>query len=263
MFKNMRSSLPVFLQLLYSDFLVFKPSYKGRLFDFFLYVAITVFVMGRLLTKLGMHKGFGMFTAATCVAAAGMFEIYPRAAVLVADITGNRVISYDTTLPIPSWLAVARVGISDALRIITLSIFAFPFALPFVWNEFDLALFSPFWFLALLFSSAMLFGFFGVALATMVPDMNQLEPMWVRVIFPLWTLGCFQFTWHVLHEAYPWLAYLMLLNPFVYPMEGMRAVILGQAGSLPMWLCFAMTVFFTIVCGWIGVRGIMRRLDAV
>ena len=255
--------MPVFGQLLYSDILIFKPSYKGRLFDFFLYVSITVFVMGRLLTKLGMSADFGIFTAATGVAVAGLFEIFPRAMVLVGDLTGNKIISYDMTLPLPSWMAVVRVGVSDAIRCFALSIFAFPFALPFIWQEFNSALFSPFWFVALSIINALLFGFFGVFLANMVPTMSQLESMWVRVIFPLWTLGCFQFTWKILYETYPFFAYVMLFNPFTYPMEGMRAAVLGQAGSLPMWLCFSATAFFTLVYGFLGVRGILKRLDAV
>lgn len=263
MLKKIISSLPVFGQLLYSDILVFRPSYLGRLFDFFLYVAITVFVMGRLLTKLGMRSDFGMFTAATGVAVAGIFEIFPHAMVIIADITGNKIISYDIALPIPSWMAVARVGFSNAIRIFMLSVFAFPFALPFIWHEFDSALFSLIWFVALLVSNALLFGFFGLFLSNMVPTMNHLEAMWVRVIFPLWTLGCFQFTWQVLHETYPVFAYLMFLNPFMYPMEGMRAAILGQAGSLPPWLCFFATCVFALLCGVIGVRGILKRLDAV
>jgi len=263
MLKSVISSLPVLRHLLYSDFVVFKPTYLGRLFDFFLYVAISVFVTGYLLTRLGMRGDFGLFTAATGVAAAGMFEIYPRAAAIVADVTGNKVISYDITLPIPSWLAIARLGISDAIRIVTLSIFSLPFALPFIWKDFDFSAFSPFWFVSLLLASALLFGFFGVFLVTMVPTMNQLEPIWVRVIFPLWTLGCFQFSWQVLYEAYPGLAYLMLLNPFTFTVEGMRAAIMGQAGSLPMWLCLSATLFFTLVLGVFGVCGILKRLDAV
>lgn len=210
-----------------------------------------------------MRADFGMFTAATNVAVAGLFDIFPRALTFVGDLVGNKVISYDLTLPIPGWMAVARIGVSDGLRGLSLAIFALPFALPFIWDQFNYANFSFIWLVVLLLSNSILFGFFGVFLASMVSNMAKLESMWMRVIFPLWTLGCCQFTWHVLHDAYPALAYLMLLNPFMYPMEAMRAAVLGESGSLPIWVCFSATIFFTIFYGVIGVRNVLKRLDAV
>ena len=160
MFKNFSSYLPVFGHLLYADILVFKPSYKDRLIDFFLFVSITVFVMGYLLTKLGMRADFGMFTAATNVAVAGLFDIFPRALTFVGDITGNKVISYEIILPIPSWMAITRIGISDGLRGLSLAIFAMPFALPFIWEQFNFTNFSCTWFILILLANSLLCGFF-------------------------------------------------------------------------------------------------------
>lgn len=263
MFKSIISSLSVFGQLLRSDILVFKPFYKDRLIDFFIYVSISVVVMGHLLTKLGLRADFGLFTAATSVAVAGMFEIFPRAMVLVADITGNKVISYDITLPLPAWMAIARIGFSDAIRSFSLSIFTLPFGLPFVWSQFNSAAFSPVWFVAFIVINALFFSYFGMFLASQVSNINNLESMWVRVIFPLWTLGAFQFTWQTLHDVSPAWAYVALLNPFIYPMEGVRAAVMGQAGSLPMWVCFVATCGFTLLCAVISIRSVLKRLDAV
>jgi len=263
MFRNFFSYLSVFRQLLYADLLEFKPSYKDRLIDFYIYVSISVVVAGYMLTKLGIRKDFGLFTAATTVALAGIFEIFPRAMVLVADITGNRVISYDIILPIPSWLAITRIGFSDAIRSFALSIFTLPFGLPFIWNQFNPSLFSPIWFGFFLIINALFFSFFSMLLASTVKNINYLESMWMRVIFPLMTLGTFQFTWETLYDLSPTWAYVALLNPFVYPMEGIRGAILGQAGSLPMWFCLTATLSFTLVCGFIGVRQVTKRLDCV
>lgn len=260
---NFFSYLPVFVHLLHADLLEFKPSYKDRLIDFFIYVSISVVVAGYMLTKLGIRKDFGLFTAATSVAVAGIFEIFPRAMVLVADITGSRIISYDITLPIPSWLAVMRIGFSDAIRSFALSIFTLPFGLPFVWNQFNPSTFSPIWFGIFLVTNALFFSFFSMLLASSVKNINYLESMWMRIIFPLMTLGTFQFTWETLFEISPAWGYLALLNPFVYPMEGVRATVLGQAGSLPIWLCLSATLGFTLIFGFLGVRRIIKRLDCV
>ena len=93
--------------------------------------------------------------------------------------------------------------------------------------------------------------------------MTKIRGMWMRVMFPMWMLGCFQFTWQLLYSKSPVLAYILLLNPFVYTMEGMRASVMGQAGSLPLPVCFTATLGFTLLLGYIAVRRIMKRLDCV
>ena len=263
MIKSIRALFSVFLQLLSLDLAVFLPTYTKRLIDFFIYVAVNVLVMGYLLTRVGMPANFGMFIAASCVGISGRLETFSAITRLVVDLTGNKIISYDLTLPLPSWLAVIRIAISDALRCLSLGIFALPFGAVLVFSQFDAALFSPFLFVALLFLNALFYGFFGLFFASFPENIGEVDMIWMRYLFPMWMMGCFQFSWQTLYGASPAIAYLMLLNPFVYPVEGMRAAILGQAGSLPFWMCFLATLGFTIVFGAIGVRRILKCLDAV
>ena len=67
----------------------------------------------------------------------------------------------------------------------------------------------------------------------------------------------------MLQEVSPRIAYISLLNPMVYIMEGTRAAVLGQEGSLDFWVCVLMTLVFTILCTFDGIRRIKRRLDYV
>lgn len=263
MLSGIVASLPVLKQMLWADLLIFKPSYLDRLFDFFIFVTINIVVTGYLLTSFGLRADFGIFMAATLVATSGSFEVFPSAINIVSDLTNNRIISYDITLPIPSWIAVARIGLSNAMKGLLLGIFAFPFGLLFVGNQFNPVNFSLPWFLALFFSNALFYGYFSIFLASFIPHMGKVGSMWMRVIFPMWILGGYQFTWQVLYAKSPVFAYFALLNPFMYTMEGIRGAILGQQGSLPLWSCFSLILFATIVCGTIGVRRILKRLDAV
>lgn len=263
MFKKIISALPVFGQLLYADLAVFKPMYKSRLFDFFVYVAVNVVVMGYLLSRAGVAPDFGMFIAASCVGISGRLETFTAITRLIVDLTGNKIISYHLTLPIPSWLAIVRVAISDTLRCLSLGIFALPFGLLFVWSQFNPAHFSPVWFLVLLLLNALFYGFLGIFFASFADNVSDVDPIWMRYLFPMWMMGCFQFSWQSLYEISPAAAYAMLCNPFVYHVEGMRAAILGQAGRLPLWACFTATLGFTIFFGVVGVRRILKRLDAV
>ncbi len=143
MFKDFISSLSVFGQLLWADWVTFRPKYKSRLFDLFIYVAVNVVVMGYLMTRAGLAPGFGMFIVGSCVGTSGRLETYTAITRLIVDLTSNRIISYHMTLPIPSWLAVVRVAISDMLRCLSVGAFVLPFGLIFVWNQFNIANFSP------------------------------------------------------------------------------------------------------------------------
>ncbi len=263
MFKNFFSYMPVLRQMLYADYLTFKEGYVDMLIDNLIWTVINVVVMGYLLTGFGIRADFGLFTAATGGAVNCMFQVFPRAVSFLSDIVGNKVITYDVTLPLPSWMAIARVGLSDALQSFSVAIIAAPIGLLFVWNQFNPANFSPFWFICMLTASAFFFGFFGLFLASLIKDMSKIRGIWMRVMFPLWFLGGFQFTWQVLYAKAPLFAYAVLLNPFLYAMEGMRAAVMGQAGSLPLPICFATTVGFTFLCGYVAVSRIMKRLDCV
>jgi ABC-2 type transport system permease protein len=257
------SYLPTLGHLLHADFLTFKHVFTDKIIDFFIYSSLTVLVMSHFISGVGTSANFGLFTAATGVAVSGMFEIFPRVMTLLSDLVGNKVISYDVTLPIPSWMAIARIGLSDGLRNLLVGSLSLPFGLLFVWNQFNVHQFSPLWFMLLLVLNSLFFGFFGLLLASLVKNMSKVGSMWMRVIFPLWTLGGFQFTWFTMHAKSSALGYALLLNPFLYTMEGMRAAVLGQAGSLPLWLCATAIISFTFLCAWIGVRRIMKRLDCV
>ncbi|MBM3894592.1 hypothetical protein FJ366_03295 [Candidatus Dependentiae bacterium] len=257
------SYLPTLGHLLYADFLTFKHLFKDKIVDFFIYASLTTVVMSHFVQGVGISANFGLFTAATGVAVSGMFEIFPRVMTLLSDLEGNKVISYDTTLPIPTWMSLTRIGLSDGLRNLLVGSLSLPFGLLFVWNEFNIANFNPTWFIVLLILNSLFFGFFGMFLASFVKNMSKVGSMWMRVIFPLWTLGGFQFTWLSLYLKSPFFSYLALLNPFLYTMEGMRAAILGQPGSLPLWVCATALASFTILCGWLAVQNIMKRLDCV
>jgi ABC-type polysaccharide/polyol phosphate export permease len=249
--------------MLYADFLTFKPMIKTKIIDIFIEVGVTVMIMGHLLTSFGMRADFGLFMAATFVGHAAMFEIYPRAAEIVMDLTSNKVISYDLILPLPSWLAVMRLALTTAIKSLFISLAAFPIGILFVYQQFNPAHFSVAWFIPLLLVSNLFFGFFSLLLSCYIQSIQQLGSYWTRFIFPLWMLGGLQFTWQALYTKSKVLGYLALLNPWLYSQEGMRAVILGEAENLPCWACFTALIIFTTLFAWISVKKMMKRLDCV
>jgi ABC-2 type transport system permease protein len=85
----------------------------------------------------------------------------------------------------------------------------------------------------------------------------------MRILFPMWFLGCYQFTWHMLYETNPTLAYLNLLNPVTYIVEGMRGSLDLNLPLLSYPVCVAATSIFIILFAWAGVRNFKRRLDCL
>jgi ABC-type polysaccharide/polyol phosphate export permease len=107
------------------------------------------------------------------------------------------------------------------------------------------------------------FGTFALWVTTFIKDFDHLGSLWTRFIFPIWFLGGFQFPWSTMHELVPTLAYITLLDPVVYTMEGTRSAMLGGATYFNAWLCIAVLSLFCVLCFADGMRRLKKRLDFV
>lgn len=250
-------------QLVCVDLKVFKKSYFTKLVDFAIWVSITVGVMGYLMTAFGLDPKFGAFTAATIAGVIGVMEVYPNVAGMVMDLEGERLISYPLTLPLPSWMVFLAHMIVISIKVMSIGIFVAPFGMLLVYNQFNYSLISVPKFLLIFVLAAMFFGAFTVFMVSRTRGMAYLGTVWTRIMFPLWFLGGFQFTWYALYNKVPAIAYLSLANPFFYITEGTRAAMLGQAGSLNYWFCVGMLVISTLACAWLGINRLCKKLDTV
>ncbi len=264
MLKKIKSYASVVWQLIIADLTAYSSSrYINELIDSFFWTATTLVVSGKLLSSFGMKPGFGIFVATGVPVSRCLFQIYPRATAIIIDLMSNKAITYDLSLPIPSWLAIFRIALSSFVRSMLLSIPALPFGLIFTWDEFNFATFSFFKFSLILCLSGILCSVFGLIIASMVTNTDELSSTWNRIIFPMWLLGGFQFSWATVNLKVPWLGFVSLFNPIIYAMEGMRAATLGQEGYISFWLCVGVLTAFSIIFGYVGVRRMLKRLDSV
>jgi ABC-2 type transport system permease protein len=252
---------PILYQLLRADFIGSRPLIKNRIIDTCIFVAFNVIISGFLL--VGVRADFGIFMVATFAGSACSSHIYSQITEIVVDLTNNKVITYELTLPLPSWLAIARIAISNAVQSLLASLVIFPFGLLFVWQQFDPTHFSTLWFSLFFITSCVFCGFFGLLAVSFIPSVQQLRIAWLRIIYPMWMMGGMQFTWATLYERSSFFGYLALANPFTYMQEGMRGAVLGQAGSIPCWICFVILIGFSAASGLIGIKRMMKRLDCV
>ncbi len=159
----------VFKQLLYADLIVFYESFKDKLIDLFIWVAITLLVMGYIMPAFGLTN-FGSFQLAGTIASAGLFEVFPSAMALVSDFSGDRTISYQLTLPVPSWLVLAKIVTYYALNAIVLSICVVPMGKIVLLNKFDMARIDPIRFFCLVILLGIFYGVFTLWIASRAGD---------------------------------------------------------------------------------------------
>jgi len=130
-------------------------------------------------------------------------------------------------------------------------------------DHFDLAAFSFFKFLLIFLLASLFYGAYTIFIVTRVSEMTQIGNVWMRFVYPLWFLGGYQFSWKSLQSLAPTLAYVNLLNPMIYIMEGTRAAVLGQEGYLNFWLCAGMITLFYAISVIAGIVLLKRRLDVL
>lgn len=249
--------------LIQRDLLIFWPTYKTRAINAIIFVVIILVVFEKIMPALGIAVGYAAFTAASNIGSWGLFDIMENVSIVVGDIQGERSISYYLTLPLSQRLVFLRLAISNAISAFLVVILFVPISKLILWNTLDISAVSfPKLFLIVMLSS-LFYGMFSLSLAAKTKDLRGIGNIWRRVIFPLWFIGCYQFPWYTLHKISPIMAYVDLLNPIVYCMEGTRGALLGQQGSINFWYCVLALSLFCIAAGYFGIKNMKKRLDCL
>lgn len=249
--------------LLLRDARVFKKHIIGRFIDACVWCGINLFVSQYILPQFGISSDFGKFIMIGNIAAWGMLEVGTNVSILISDLLGIQSTSYYLTLPIPqSWIFI-RIGLSDAFKSFISTLPMIPIGKLVLWNYFVLSDIAYGKLIISYITAHLFFGFFGLFLASKTPNLEYITTIKQRVIFPLWFIGCYQFTWHMLYKTNPTIAYISLLNPIVYIMEGMRSAITSNYTLIPYSVCTIVTIAFTILFGYLGVNGFKKRLDCL
>lgn len=249
--------------LLYTQYLLFLQTIHDKIIDLLIWVfsmsAVTIY----LLPSFGIEHTYGAFFIVSMAASAGIFEQFSSTIWLVGDFTGDRITSYYTTLPMPSWMVLLNYMIFYAFNTMALAILVLPFSKLLFWHHLDLSHLNVLHYLVILMATCIFYASFTIWLAGLVPNLEKIGNVWMRFIFPLWTFGAFQYSYGVLYDRYPLLARVSLINPFTYIMEGTRAAVLGQEGSLSFWPCVGMTILLSVLFMLHAMYKIKKRLDFV
>ncbi len=253
----------VFVQLLLTDLTILKQVIWDKLINLCIWVSSIALVFTYLMPLLGLGGTFSSFMLAGLCASAGLFDVFPSAVNFVSDLEGDQIISFYCTLPIPTWLVLMRSIIYYSINSAILMACVLPIGKILMWYHFDMSTIQFGKFAIMFVLTSLFYGAFTLMVASRVRKMEKIGNIWMRMVYPLWYVGCFQFSWYVLYNAFPSFAYFDLLNPLTYIMEGNRAAILGDDGYLPFCISVSVLLLFVALFMWQGIRSIKRRLDFV
>lgn len=258
------SYFTVFKNLIAIDLIIFKQMFMDKFIDLSIWIVLTTIVTSYIMPYFGLAADFGVFQLGGLIAAAGLFEMGNSNVVdLVSDFEGDRVISFNFTLPIPSWLALVSKAAYYFIIYTILAVLMLPIGKLCLWNQFDLtSVHYPKLILAI-FALSLFYACFALWIASIVPNMAKMGQVWTRFIFPMWFLGGFQFSWMASYKTVPSFALANLINPMIYITEAVRVALLGQEGFINFWLCLLAILFFAAVSLYLGITSLRKRLDFI
>jgi ABC-type multidrug transport system permease subunit len=257
------SYLSVCKELIRTDLFIFKKEFINKCIDLVIWVTLSLGVMAYIMPYFGLSKEFGVFQLGGVIASVALFELYGNVVTLVSDFQGSRIIDYQLTLPIPSWMAIISKVCYYAISYTILAILMIPLGKLVLWEQFDLSQIS-FVKLALAITfQSMFYACFVLFPASHAKDLSQMRTVWARFIFPMWIMGGFQFSWTALHSALPYAAYIALVNPLIYITEALRVALLGQEGFINFWLCITALTLFSGLFLFLSLRNLKKKLDYI
>jgi len=261
--KNIIAQMRVFASLLYWDWSMLRRLLASRCINTCVWVIVNTVIAGYVLPVLGVTQQFGAFIVAGLCGSMGFFELYGRVIELVRDMTHDKPLLYFATLPISLPLFVMRLIIGNAMSSTMTTLCVFPCGKLVLGSGLDLSGVNWFLLVPFLLLVNILYGAAAVVMGGYIKDLVYVSNVWIRIAYPMWFMGCYQFSFQILNEALPFIAFLNRFNPIVYIFEGVRALIMGQQGFLPIEQCFFVTFVFCIVFIVWSVRLIRRRLDLI
>ena len=197
------------------------------------------------------------------IASSMFIQVFAQAMMLLMDIKNTRHIDFLLTTPVPAWIIFIKITVGFFMPQFLISISTLPVIKFIAGDLLPMRLVSWGAFIAVMLLSNLFFALATTLVCTLAYWHESPSRVWARILFPLWFIGCFQFSWQTLYAKSALGAYLDLLNPFTYVMEGTRAALLGQAGYLPIWACLGGLVVLGSIVAYVGFRRLQKILDFV
>lgn len=112
--------------LLLADFAIFKKECINKVINVVIITMTQIVVTVYILPYFGLAADFGAFMIGGFVAAYPLWEAYPVVANLIGDIEGEKRLTYELLLPVPSYLIFFKMMLSFTFQSIVSSFLIIP-----------------------------------------------------------------------------------------------------------------------------------------
>lgn len=263
--NNYKTIAITFWYMLQRSFMASKNGIFDKIINQWVWASLNIVIFQFVMPNVGMPDNFGVFMALTLPASAAFFASINCMYGLLYDVTNEGShLQYELTLPVPQWLAFAKYGIDSATQSFIISGCTFPLCYGLLHQYMQISLIGCIKLYIALFVTSIFSGFFALFIVSFTKDFfHGLDNVWIRVIFPMWFLGGFQFSWYTIYTLSKPLAYIALCNPLTYALEAGRASMILTSSSLPYAYCLIALITATIIIGFIGIQLLKKRMDCL
>jgi len=263
MLSKRQSYAKLFWQLLRTDFFIYKNAVLDAFIDCTIWFTCLIVVFAYVFPLIGLAQTFGAYIAVGAIVSCIFWDTWATATGFISDIEGEKTIEYFLTLPLPNSLILIKQIVSYAIKGGLPALLILPLGKLFLLGSMDLSQFSLIKYLLIFTLTALLIGAFSLFVSSTIQNLHHLGKVGIRYLFPMWFFGGSNYPWETVYKLSPTFAYLHLLNPLLYAMEGIHAAVLGQTGYLPYWICAIMLTVFIGVFTVLGIWNLKKRLDFV
>ena len=261
--KNIKSYLNICWNIIKVDLTIFKNLIIAEYIDILFWLTSIIAIFTYVLPRMGIVNTYGQFITIGLIVGGPFWGIWSNSIRFISDMDGNKEITYFLTLPIPNWLVLITQTISLSIQSIIKAAIILPIGKLVLMNNMNLSNISIWKYIIAFVIMNLFCNSMSLFIVSIVKSMNHIERIGIRILFPIWSLGCSQFPWRILNELSTWFGYLALANPLTYAMEAMHSAIEGQKGYLNFNLCLLVMVISIVVFSFIGVMRLKKRLDFV
>ena len=254
--------------MLYRGLIVMRQTLPDKIINHLFWVILSIIVFCYIMPhapSVGTDSTYGILIALSMPISAAFFGAINCMYGLLYDVTNEGSnLRYELTLPIPQWLTFVKYGIEISLQTFFATSILFPVVYIMLYQQVPFTIFGIIKFYIVLLATSIFSGFFSIFIVSMAQDMLQgLDNVWIRIVFPMWFLGCFQFSWSDLYTINKYVAYLDLCNPLTWALEASRSSIVANGSILNFWLCIVVLLFFALFFSYVGTKRLLKRMDCL
>lgn len=227
------------------------------------WASVFITINGFMLPAMGIAKTYGGFMLVMAFFQSGLFETLGNAQILIGDLFRTNRIQYELTLPIDARLVFIKFAVAFAAQVACLYGWILPLGklalgerLDFshtIWWQFGIMYVLGCWFL----------GCLGLWLAAAVQHPNKFTVFRGAILGPLWMLGCQAYPFKIAWNYSTAFGYALLMNPFTYIHEGIRAAAFADQGFIPFYVCAPITLITSTLLLAHALYLFKQRLDYI